>query len=467
MTVSKALGFKFLWIDRYCIDQQDAEHALAQIGQMDAIYSNSEVTIIAVAGEDPTYGLPGVSHRGRQPQFYQQIGSCVITKRPEGDVVALSHWDRRGWTYQEGLLSRRRLIFTDEQVIFECHGMYCHEALDIPYASMHAAGEQRMDAKFHTSPTHIGLFPLGVGATPQEIFMRIEEFSRKDLSYQADRLNAFLGVLRVYYLEHGVRHLWGVPILHFWPTNHRSGTQIARDEPSNPESLFVIGLCWECKPQGRDVDTTLPSWSWTGWSCSIDYSTLLLHKNIATLDVTVQVEYEDGQAMDWIQFYADYQSIGSSRLGRYLRLEAWTVPVNLSSEEKIPVARIRFCDGALLTFPYKTLVQGFGIKYGLELEGLLLCNWKPTISTQEGFSEHVFLLLVQTVDDGKNGIYKRRVGCSWLGRLAASMVWARGHLITEDGAEHEIYNNTVLNDRYGSGPWWREMNPVRKTHRLG
>jgi hypothetical protein len=56
-----ALGQKYIWADCYCIPQNNAgeKHRLFQ--EMGSIYQNSSLTIIAAAGHDPTYGLPGVS----------------------------------------------------------------------------------------------------------------------------------------------------------------------------------------------------------------------------------------------------------------------------------------------------------------------------------------------------------------------------------------------------------------------
>lgn len=62
ITVTRKLGFRYLWIDRYCINQQCEEEKAEQVQKMDLIYQNSEVTIIAAAGQDPLYGLPGVGH---------------------------------------------------------------------------------------------------------------------------------------------------------------------------------------------------------------------------------------------------------------------------------------------------------------------------------------------------------------------------------------------------------------------
>jgi len=62
------LGFRYLWIDRYCINQNSQEELSAQLRKMDLIYQNTQVTIITVGGKDLTYGLPGVSKRHRTKQ---------------------------------------------------------------------------------------------------------------------------------------------------------------------------------------------------------------------------------------------------------------------------------------------------------------------------------------------------------------------------------------------------------------
>lgn len=121
ITVTEKLGYRYLWIDRYCI-QQDEEEKMRQIQQMDLIYQLAEVVIIAAFGHDPTSGLPGVRKTPRVYQPRATIGSHVLasTMRRPGLVIASSTWTTRAWTYQEALLARRRLVFMEEQVYFEC-----------------------------------------------------------------------------------------------------------------------------------------------------------------------------------------------------------------------------------------------------------------------------------------------------------------------------------------------------------
>jgi hypothetical protein len=63
--VTKELGLRYLWVDRYCIDQSKKAEKHDQISKMDIIYRRSAVTIIAAAGDDENYGLPGVDNELR------------------------------------------------------------------------------------------------------------------------------------------------------------------------------------------------------------------------------------------------------------------------------------------------------------------------------------------------------------------------------------------------------------------
>ncbi|KAF2810959.1 HET-domain-containing protein, partial [Mytilinidion resinicola] len=129
ITATLKLGYRYIWIDRYCIDQSNIKDAMRQIQKMDIIYRHSEATLIAVGGTGPSYGLPGVSERQRQMQYRFQFGDKEFVGPIHfvDGVVNKSRWGTRGWTFQEGALSRRRFIFTDQQVYFECHEMCCYE----------------------------------------------------------------------------------------------------------------------------------------------------------------------------------------------------------------------------------------------------------------------------------------------------------------------------------------------------
>jgi hypothetical protein len=128
ITVTKRLGYRYIWIDRYCIDQTNKEGTADQVGKMDLIYQNAELTIIAAIGEDPSYGLPGVGQRKREPQYLTacaKVGRHFLISTDARPKLAIANtkWETRAWAYQEALLSRRRLVFAKGQMYFECYGM--------------------------------------------------------------------------------------------------------------------------------------------------------------------------------------------------------------------------------------------------------------------------------------------------------------------------------------------------------
>jgi len=103
ITVTKALGYRYLWVDRYCIPQNDPQLKHRLIQAMDVIYKSSAVTFIAAAGQGPDYGLPGVSPGLRKAEAPTKIGPLILTPGDNSNFeVAFrsSKWNSRGWTYQ-------------------------------------------------------------------------------------------------------------------------------------------------------------------------------------------------------------------------------------------------------------------------------------------------------------------------------------------------------------------------------
>jgi len=67
MVVVSALGLQYLWVDQFCINQEDKQELTETINSMDAIYAHAELTIISL-GASEADGLPGVSNVARKPQ---------------------------------------------------------------------------------------------------------------------------------------------------------------------------------------------------------------------------------------------------------------------------------------------------------------------------------------------------------------------------------------------------------------
>ncbi|PWY76100.1 HET-domain-containing protein [Aspergillus sclerotioniger CBS 115572] len=109
---------RYLWVDQLCIDQRDEKEKRARYDQTGCIYSNAVCTLVALAGEDSNYGLPGVT----QPRLWSivQQGNVAITipQLYPYQSIERSQWNTRGWTFQEGQLSQRLLYFAEYEVLF-------------------------------------------------------------------------------------------------------------------------------------------------------------------------------------------------------------------------------------------------------------------------------------------------------------------------------------------------------------
>ncbi|KAG8534307.1 uncharacterized protein KY384_001151 [Bacidia gigantensis] len=236
------LGISHIWIDQLCIDQEDCNQKQENIDAMGTIYSAAFATfILAVPPEDtPQKGLAGFSIERKPYQRTETIGKTKLaTTLPSLEMAILtSQWNTRGWTFQEGLLSSRCIIFGAEQIYFECQEMACCE-------SIHDRDSRRTEQskKFpHKSRLRN---PLLYPYDFKETYWRlVRDYTGRDLTLPSDALNAFAALANV--LEQDGHKLFqGMPI-----------------------SETIDYLLWEHEPWDfRDIHRRrdFPSWSWAGW----------------------------------------------------------------------------------------------------------------------------------------------------------------------------------------------------------
>jgi hypothetical protein len=99
ITVTKQLGYRFLWVDEYGIDQLDETYRTAQINVMDQVYQGADLTIVAAAGEDKSYGLSGVGRlRHRSTKTIRRGDVVLFSHGPDPKKETLgSKWFSRAW----------------------------------------------------------------------------------------------------------------------------------------------------------------------------------------------------------------------------------------------------------------------------------------------------------------------------------------------------------------------------------
>ncbi|KAK3492229.1 heterokaryon incompatibility protein-domain-containing protein [Neurospora hispaniola] len=204
--VVKQLGYRYLWVDRYCIPQEDGAAKHIQILNMGRIYSNSILTIIAAAGDEPEYGLPGCKSTTR---------FLVLYESPT-DHITNSKWNTRGWTYQEGLLSKRRLVFTDLMVYFQCQEMHGDEVLSLPIPEPGEGFDAIRPLLLKKSEFGMVFPKVTDWDDPFTAWDRISEYGPRELGHDSDALNAISGVMEMYALAAGdsaFKLFCGLPVL--------------------------------------------------------------------------------------------------------------------------------------------------------------------------------------------------------------------------------------------------------------
>lgn len=284
MAVTRALGLKYLWVDKYCIRSTDATHLVQQIRQMHKIYEQSHLTIIAAAGADSDSGLPGVGGGLRSRQHLAQVGtSLLLSSLPDIKLdLTDTPWSKRGWTLQEGALSRRRLIFTKRQVYFECQQSHaCESLLDTALCTKTTAGAfWPPDVSRYFPPGPMGEFEFFDSARKigKSLPFLIDAYLQRDLTYESDILHAFTGILEKYRETTLLQFYWGMPYT----------------EQDSARALLtaIWGLNNRGHPRRRPG---FPSWSWVAWkggSMDIDERETL-HM------CSISVELSSGDIVPW------------------------------------------------------------------------------------------------------------------------------------------------------------------------
>ncbi|KAK2603772.1 hypothetical protein QQS21_004057 [Conoideocrella luteorostrata] len=253
-----ALGYRYLWIDRLCLQVQSSERR-RQIELMGEIYSRSSLTLIIAAEDSTLDGIPGLS-TPREGQLSLRLKNALYTTsliRPDLEVAS-SRWASRAWTFQEGLLSRRRLIFTPSQVYFQCRALHCYESISLPL---------RLASDFNLGR----VFPVGDGCPKQSGQFKdlIKAYMCRDLTNSEERLDAFKALLREYERMDGlaVKHFLGLPLFH--PDDFVTTGVVSETD------RLAASLGWICdwttsfetpvEPSCYRT-TSFPSWTWLAWN---------------------------------------------------------------------------------------------------------------------------------------------------------------------------------------------------------
>jgi hypothetical protein len=203
--VARLLRFKYLWVDALCIVQDDDMDVAKELGKMSSIYYGATLTISAASAERSSEGFLGdrvLSKAYGGTLFSMNYQHCSENTVDKGSVLLSQHpiydesqepIDRRGWTLQEHILSRRILRFGSKQTTWKC--LSEHYSLDgggspqpINRDPAFALDEVHRGSEVQSHMKRFGR--LGTPFVLGDWQTQVEEYSRRSVTKLSDRLPA-------------------------------------------------------------------------------------------------------------------------------------------------------------------------------------------------------------------------------------------------------------------------------------
>ncbi|RBR03771.1 uncharacterized protein FIESC28_11693 [Fusarium coffeatum] len=248
VVVTRQLGFEYLWVDRFCICQDDREDKHREFAKMATTYKNAVLTLAAGTAEAASQGFLNAGPVGQRPFLPEhrfeiptedgQMGSVYLSDRPYQPKHPL---DTRGWTLQEFMLSSRMLIFSDYQLLWQC------KQVDLQSVTGDEAGleyQQHLESLPWAAFEDEGGPSFGAHDSDKLYLWKtiLRQYTERNLSNNSDRLPAITGIIAE------LRSVWrDTAIYGHW------------------KDWFIQLLVWYKEEDDRVEERYLkraPSWSW-------------------------------------------------------------------------------------------------------------------------------------------------------------------------------------------------------------
>ncbi|RKL35892.1 hypothetical protein BFJ72_g8592 [Fusarium proliferatum] len=329
--VTRELGIRYIWIDALCIMQDDKDDKARIISNMGTIYANAMLSIMASSNVNPTDGLPGVGVPRSQEQSIEKLQGITLAvafqdARQKYFDIEDRLWNTRAWTFQERVLSRRSVYFTDSQMCFVCpHGACFEDTVPvsdpISYAMTPFNDHLQLTSRIHnlwariwSDPTQAAYInkafateddmtifvgedpttgeasedgaplykykaipssdtidaPLIKGHTLWEAYAHaVDAYTKRNMTWQSDAVNSFIGIADL--IRRGTN-------TKFWH--------------AMPEFALTRSLLWYPKePLSRrrspDGKILFPSWSWAAWQGHATYRGRGFHNAVCYAPVSM------------------------------------------------------------------------------------------------------------------------------------------------------------------------------------
>lgn len=271
--IARRLDIQYLWIDSLCIIQRgdSGVDLRGELGKMGFIYQNGLLTISAISSPNssggcfinekwPDIGLIISSGTGES----NLIGGRVLDKKgpPTSIEAVYEHYPllRRGWVFQERLMSTRLLTCNYGEFAFEClESSHCecnsilspHLGKNSKHNAQMKFTEKRRFLLLDTPPELARDAQNGWRSTAMQYWKTmIGTYMQLDLSLSSDILPAMAGCAQTLAPRLNMQYVAGM-----W-----------KETLATDLIWYIIPHKAHASPRPRPQDTTAPSWSWTSVS---------------------------------------------------------------------------------------------------------------------------------------------------------------------------------------------------------
>ncbi|KAH8724354.1 heterokaryon incompatibility protein-domain-containing protein [Phaeosphaeriaceae sp. PMI808] len=281
--LTRHMGVRYLWVDCICV-VQDSTQKHQDLANMDVIFSQAELTIVAAGSEDADSGLPGVRCGTRRRRITSKTqGSNVLELHFPSDrnsILQGTRYEARAWIYQELLMSKRLLFVMENQAIFHCDRSQWSESR--PQETPHEPS--RIGFGHNNLQSRLSLLDDS-NRIVRSYFTMVKEYTKKQLSFTSDIENAFAGLASI--IQHWCE---GDPIIHGLMSSFFGYSMMWAFGNVQPVLSHQHGAVIGQRRAG------FPSWSWVGWIASASFiggeplGLLSLVSSLRNIEITIHSE---------------------------------------------------------------------------------------------------------------------------------------------------------------------------------
>ncbi|KAK6956144.1 hypothetical protein Daesc_001416 [Daldinia eschscholtzii] len=208
ITVSRALGLDYIWIDSLCIIQDDPEEWRSESLRMKDVYSNATLVISASRSTSDLTGFLSPRKTGEIITIANHeigksstihIQQVINSLTPYDDSLRTEPLHKRSWALQERYLATRILFFASHQMFWECKTLSLAEdgrRLETPRHRV----DQLIPIKMDTAKNWMSEEEF---KSHKSWYSMVERFMFCGITYHSDRLPALSGLAQSLSLKTG------------------------------------------------------------------------------------------------------------------------------------------------------------------------------------------------------------------------------------------------------------------------